>query len=166
MLGTEPSLLSSEFHPDWGIFPRVTAAIFDQVKTRFVLTVSAIEFYMCECFDLLGARGPVGIDSETHEPFGETRIELTGPGDLMPVLAQVLANRSTRSTRLNAASAEHSGSSRSHAALILTLQQVDAKSDFVATTFTLVDLAGAERLAKLERTIRVLKPNYEEKFAH
>merc|ERR1712226_1571099 len=41
------------------------------------------------------------------------------------------------------------GSSRSHAALVLELMQVDiASNEYVKTTFTLVDLAGAERPTK------------------
>jgi hypothetical protein len=44
----------------------------------------------------------------------------------------------------------HDGSSRSHCALILTLMQLDKRSgEYVKTTFTLVDLAGAERPDKV-----------------
>ena len=65
------------------------------------------------------------------------------------------ANRTSRGTNFNATSAEHSGSSRSHAALILTLHQLEASSrDYVQTTFTLVDLAGAERPDKVRAEVK------------
>ena len=69
--------------------------------------------------------------------------------DLLPFLEQVQMNRTTRSTAMNRADGEHGGSSRSHAALILTLTQLDECEENVATTtFTLMDLAGAERPSK------------------
>lgn len=63
----------------------------------------------------------------------------------------MIANRTSRGTNFNQTSAEHSGSSRSHAALILTLMTLDAKTrEYVKSTFTLVDLAGAERPDKVK----------------
>jgi hypothetical protein len=147
MFGTDASLKSSTFHDDWGIFPRVCdmtfASMREKTGTKFVITASAIEFHMGECVDLLGEHGPVQIDQATHEPAGNTCVELHEPGDLMAFLAQVMANRTTRATKMN------EGSSRSHAALMLDLMQVDVESnEYVKTTFTLVDLAGAERPSK------------------
>jgi hypothetical protein len=49
--------------------------------------------------------------------------------DLLPFLEQVQMNRTTRSTAMNRADGEHGGSSRSHAALILTLTQLDDSGD-------------------------------------
>lgn len=161
MLGTEPSLQSSTPHEDWGVFPRVCAATFEKVAQlqahgkRCVLIGSAIEFYLGECFDLLASskrtgNAPVQIDWESHTPSGESCVVLEQPSDLMSFLALVIANRTARSTNFNQASSEHSGSSRSHAALILTLMQLDVQSrEYCKTTFTLVDLAGAERPDKV-----------------
>ena len=83
MLGTEPSLQSATPHEDWGVFPRVWAATCDKVAERraagqrCVLTGSAIEFYLGECYDLLSSsdrhgNAPVQIDFETHTPSGES----------------------------------------------------------------------------------------------
>jgi hypothetical protein len=45
-------------HPQWGIFPRVVDATLSEMRSRdathaFSLHVSAVEFYFCNCFDLL-----------------------------------------------------------------------------------------------------------------
>ena len=165
MLGTEPSLASAEVHEDWGVFPRVCALTFEKLAEmrargiRCLLTASAVEFHLGECFDLLSAsrksgNTPCQIDWETHLPTGEQIVLLEQPSDLMGFLASVLANRTARSTNFNHASAEHSGSSRSHAALILTLTTLDeASREYVKTTFTLVDLAGAERPDKVRAEV-------------
>lgn len=94
---------------------------------------------------------PVQIDFATHAPSGESCIALETAADLMGFLTRVIANRTARSTNFNHATAEHSGSSRSHAALILTLMTLDEVSrEYCKTTFTLVDLAGAERPEKVK----------------
>jgi len=85
----------------------------------------------------------VQIDPDSSEPMGATTMEMTSMADLLRYLNLVRRNRTTRGTRMNASS------SRSHAALILTLRQVDADvKTFSQTTFTLVDLGGAERPTK------------------
>jgi len=165
MLGTEPSLASAVPHEDWGVFPRVCAETFERLEamrragTAVVLTASAIEFYLGECFDLLkssrAGNAPVQIDFETHLPSGESCVVLEQQSDLMAFLAKVIANRTSRSTNFNHASSEHSGSSRSHAALILTIMQLDkATREYSKTTFTLVDLAGAERPDKVRDEVK------------
>ena len=165
MLGTEPSLLSAEPHDDWGVFPRVCAAALDKVAAfrqqglKCVLSGSAIEFYMGECFDLLlssrQGNAPVQVDMLTRMPSGETSIVLEQQSDVLDLVAKVVANRTSRSTNFNKASAVHSGSSRSHAALILTLTTLDVASrEYLKTTFTLVDLAGAERPDKVKDEVK------------
>ena len=160
MLGTEPSLASATPHEDWGVFPRVCQATFEkmaalrQAGTKCVLTASALEFYLGECYDLLSSseragNAPVQIDFLSHLPSGESCVVLEQPSELLAFLAKVIANRSTRATNFNKASAEHSGSSRSHAALILTLMTLDESRNFSRSSFTLVDLAGAERPDKV-----------------
>ena len=74
---------------------------------------------------------------------------------MIPFIQQIIQNRTTRSTNFNQASSgpgeQHTGSSRSHAMLILSLMQLDEATDeYVKTTFTLADLAGAERPSKTE----------------
>ncbi|EOD38045.1 hypothetical protein EMIHUDRAFT_97942 [Emiliania huxleyi CCMP1516] len=165
MLGTEASLRSAEPHEEWGVFPRVCTAAFDKlaalrargVKCR--LSGSAIEFYLGECFDLLSSsragNSPVQIEAQSHMPAGESCVPLERPADLAPFFEKVIANRTARSTNFNHASAEHSGSSRSHAALTLTLATLDeASRDYCQTTFTLVDLAGAERPDKVKADVK------------
>lgn len=116
-----------------------------------------------ECYDLLSSskregNAPVQIDWETHAPSGETCVVLERPADLMEFLSQVIANRTARSTNFNHASSGHSGSSRSHAALILTLMQLDeASREYCQTSFTLVDLAGAERPDKVRDELEAAK---------
>jgi hypothetical protein len=156
MLGTDVSLLSPVFDPGWGIFPRACAAVFEtmaRASRPYLLTASAVEFYMCQCLDLLDAAGsdapPLQVDGTTHAVAGAKRVALSGVADLLPFLAQVQTNRTTRSTAMNRAEGEHGGSSRSHAALILRLTQLDEAREHVCTTsFTLMDLAGAERPSK------------------
>ena len=159
MLGTDESLWAPldggvAVDPGWGIFPRACFAIFEtmeQSSRAYHITASAVEFYMCECLDLLEPDPEVKlqVDATTHSVCGAKRIVLSKMADLLPFLEQVQMNRTTRSTAMNRAEGEHGGSSRSHAALILTLTQLDDSGDNVATTtFTLMDLAGAERPSK------------------
>lgn len=175
MLGTEPSLLSAEPHDDWGVFPRVCAATFEKVAAlrqqglRCVLSGSAIEFYMGECFDLLlssrEGNAPVQVDMLTRMPSGETCVVLEQQSDLLGFIAKVIANRTSRSTNFNKASSVHSGSSRSHAALILTLSTLDEKSrEYSKTHFTLVDLAGAERPDKVRDEVKGGTPGFAPEF--
>ena len=83
------------------------------------------------------------IDPDSCEPIGATTMEMKSMDDLLRYLNLVQSNRTTRGTRVNASS------SRSHAALILTLRQIDPDAKtYVQTSFTLVDLGGAERPTK------------------
>ena len=98
MLGTEPSLASATPHEDWGVFPRVWAATFEkmaalrQAGTKCVLTASALEFYLGECYDLLSSseragNAPVQIDFLSHLPSGESCVVLEQPSELLAFLA-------------------------------------------------------------------------------
>eukprot|EP00438_Fugacium_kawagutii_P015331 Skav233072 [mRNA] locus=scaffold1468:219503:220621:- [translate_table: standard] len=153
MLGTDESLQSSSFHEGWGIFPRTVDQIFKSLETRassgeiqYTLLASAVEFYLGAVFDLLGDHLPCDLDPLEKQPVGQIKIHLQNLADLMSFLRQVQQNRTTRSTRMNEAKGGHTGSSRSHCALILTLLQCDLVQGRVCeTNFALVDLAGAER---------------------
>lgn len=154
MLGTDESLWAPldggvAVDSGWGIFPRACFAIFETMEKSgrtYQITASAVEFYMCECLDLLEPDPEVKlqVDASTHSVCGAKRVTLSKMADLLPFLEQVQMNRTTRSTAMNRADGEHGGSSRSHAALILTLTQLDDSGDNVATTtFTLMDLVSS-----------------------
>ena len=164
MLGTDESLWApldggNAVDPGWGIFPRACFAIFETMEQSgrtYQITASPVEFYMCECLDLLEpdpeGEAKLQVDASTHSVCGAKRVMLSEMADLLPFLEQVQMNRTTRSTAMNRADGEHGGSSRSHAALILTLTQLDESGDNVATTtFTLMDLVSPPRPAPLHR---------------
>ena len=120
MLGTDESIAAprEHFDPDWGIFPRAVASIFETMEgsgRTFLITASAIEFYMCQCLDLLDAESELTVDANTHAVAGAKRLVLSELSDLLPFLVKVQTNRTTRSTAMNRAEGEHGGSSRSHA---------------------------------------------------
>jgi len=138
-------------HPEWGIFPRVVeytlATIASATSTEMAstlnskVTVSAMEFYMMGAFDLLNSQVPVSI--EDGRPQGLSEREVTSPKDTCDFLKEVYGNRHVRKTAMN------EGSSRSHTALILKAYFCDSKDgDYIQTSFTLFDLAGAERVSK------------------
>jgi len=138
-------------HPEWGIFPRVVeyclATINSATSTEMgstlntKVTVSAMEFYLNGCFDLLNSQVPVLIDD--GRPQGLTERAVTSGKETCEFLQEVYGNRHVRKTAMN------EGSSRSHTALVLKAYFCDSKDgDYVQTSFTLFDLAGAERVGK------------------
>jgi hypothetical protein len=138
-------------HTEWGIFPRVfeytLTTISNAVQTdmgstmNWKLMLSAIEFYMMGAFDLLNNQAPIHI--EDGRPVGLTERECTSSKDMCNFLKEVYGNRHTRKTDMN------EGSSRSHTALIMKCYFCDSKDgDLVQSSFTLFDLAGAERQSK------------------
>jgi len=149
MLGTDESLRSGSGvdGTGWGIFPRMYNDAMDILKIRdqpYTLSASAVEFHLGGCSDLLTPESNVvQIDPDSNEPIGATTMEMASMADLLQYLNLVRKNRTTRGTRMN------DSSSRSHAALVLTLRQVDVDTEtYSHTTFTLVDLGGAERPTK------------------
>ena len=69
--------------------------------------------------------------------------------DLWTFLDNILSLRQAQGTRMNQQTSNHSGSSRSHCAVIFTLRQVNMQTgEFLKTRLHLVDLAGAERPGK------------------
>ncbi|CAM9719388.1 unnamed protein product, partial [Heterosigma akashiwo] len=154
MFGPEACLSSAERSDDWGLFPRVCFEVLQTMEskgpgTQYILTASAVEFYLGVCMDLLHAGAQVTIGDD-HRPVGMEQRPVRQMEDAMDYLREVSENRTTRHTAMNMASEEHSGSSRSHAALILNLTQLNVTSGkIVETTFNLVDLAGAERPDKV-----------------
>ena len=147
-------------HPDRGILPRLVGDVLAAMSTReaegkvvATLHVSAIQFYMMGCSDLLNGNAPVIIDklSGEFEALGTRTLPVESLEDLLPVYDLVFQNRNTAATYMNSSKGggeqgPHSGSSRSHASIILTLRQVDMEKKLVQhTTFKVMDLAGAER---------------------
>ena len=119
--------------------------------TNYILMASAIEFYLSSAFDLLDKKHPqVIINKQTGEPVSATQIEINKVSQLAAFMERVNANRTMAKTGMN------SVSSRSHAALILTLHQYgradlpnpEFANTYCKTSFTLMDLAGAERVSK------------------
>lgn len=146
------SALRAQHEAGWGVFPRVCDAVLARMREEgdaFVLTVSALEFYFMGCTDLLSAGGkaPVAMDEQLRF-IGHTRTPIREVADVFPAIEALSAARTTRSTSMNAARAEHAGSSRSHCALQLSLARVRA-GQLCETSFTLIDLAGAERPGKV-----------------
>ena len=154
MFGPDSSLASGNFNEQWGLFPRLVHGVFDTLNkraaadggnTKFIITASGIEFYLTLAFDLLASNASIIIDRD-HKPVGQTIVRFNDVGDLMPFLDQVRKNRTSRSTKMNSKTDGHDGSSRSHAALILNIRQLDVSAGKVCETrLTLMDLAGAER---------------------
>ena len=155
IFGPEPSWNSPGDHELSGIFPRAIAQIFFEMSSNqsnpnndtFVLTASAMEFYMFDAFDLLDkCNSRIKLDPDTGLPVGASVIEIKNPKDCIPFMKTIRETRATASTRMNSSYVGHSGSSRSHATIILTLRRRDKISDRVRTThLSVVDLAGAER---------------------
>lgn len=88
------------------------------------------------------------LTKKTGPCFSKT-IEINSIDDLQTVLQTVLKNRTAASTKMNLGSKDHAGSSRSHAALILRLYQIDKEGKYQKSEFHLIDLAGAERPDKV-----------------
>mmetsp|Transcript_76160 Transcript_76160/g.205436 ORF Transcript_76160/g.205436 Transcript_76160/m.205436 type:complete len:458 (-) Transcript_76160:42-1415(-) len=137
-------------HEQAGIFPRAVVDIFKELRsksatTAFVLTASAMEFYMCQCTDLLDGNKPCVIGDD-HAPLGLCSVLIESPEDAIQFMTTVRENRTARSTLMNQAGGGHAGSSRSHCAMVLTLRQLDKASGMcLKTTLNIMDMAGAER---------------------
>ena len=77
----------------------MTAALFTELnaeqaagKSSFVLTASAIEFYMTVGYDLLDNHCPIEVNTD-HLPIGLKEQRLKSVADLMPYLATVRKQR-------------------------------------------------------------------------
>ena len=110
---------------------------------KFYLQIQAMEFYIGQCLDLLDtAKSNIRVDH--NGVCASTSVRIEKIEDLAAVLQMIFKQRVARATKMNQADKSHTGSSRSHAALILTLYQLVGK-EYQKTEFHLVDLAGAER---------------------
>ena len=146
-------------HSKWGLFPRIVDAVLTTMRGRdtshaFSCTLSAVEFYFCQGFDLLDDHAQV--DVRDGDLLGRKQVEVKTLADVLKVLAAVREHRTTASTKMNPAlkaaggkekdNKAHGGSSRSHCVLHCILRIVDRFTRDVKTvSFGTMDLAGAER---------------------
>ena len=78
------------------------ATILDAMRDRaettaFVLTASALEFYMCECTDLLDGGTPCIIGAN-HKPLGLVQMPIESEAACLDFMARVREHRHTRAT--------------------------------------------------------------------
>ena len=146
-------------HSKWGLFPRIVDAVLTTMRGRdashaFSCTLSAVEFYFCQGFDLLDDHAQV--DVRDGDLLGRKQVEVKSLADVLKVLAAVREHRTTASTKMNPAlkaaggkekdNKTHGGSSRSHCVLHCVLRIVDRSTrDVKCVSFGTMDLAGAER---------------------
>lgn len=141
----EESLEGIEHLSEWGIFPKVVNSVLETMKStgsKFKLFIAGLEFYLMGCFDLLDKNVPVAV-AQTG-PRQSTQVEIKEIDDLRGVMETIYKNRTSAGTKMNVKIRSHDGSSRSHAAMILTLWQ-EREGNFQKSQFHLIDLAGAER---------------------
>lgn len=112
-----------------------------------MLLLSAVEFYSFQCYDLADTAGKQMCTMKGSQVLGNSYQVCDSPAVLAEFLDRVYNNRNVVATRMNA------GSSRSHCAITLTLLTHDTNTDtFRQTSFSIVDLAGAERPTKASHT--------------
>ncbi|CAH2045779.1 unnamed protein product, partial [Iphiclides podalirius] len=148
-----------------GVIPQAVADIFDFIETHedkfiFKVTVSFMELYQEQCYDLLSGKERAhsiieireDINKGVHLP-GITELPVTSTMETMMVLEKGSIGRVTGSTAMNQAS------SRSHAVFTIVIAKESRTDKNIATTskFHLVDLAGSERIKKTKASGERLK---------
>jgi len=153
MFGVQESLSQTADNPGWGLLPRAVHATLQHIEAqaalgvRCMLLLSAVEFYVFQCYDLADAAGKQMCTMKGSQVLGNTYQLCDSPAVLAEFLERVYNNRNVVATKMNA------GSSRSHCAITLTLLTHDTNADaFRQTAFSIVDLAGAERPEKASHT--------------
>lgn len=143
-----------------GIIPRVIRAIFDYTlnagdKWRCTVRVSFVEVYNEQVRDLLTSAGtPINVRDDCNGNVvitGMEEKEVASVGEIERVVREGTLSRATGSTKMNAQS------SRSHAILVVSLEQEPVEGAVAEdgqelehrfSKFYLVDLAGSERAKK------------------
>lgn len=153
MFGTRESLSETTVNAGWGLLPRAVHATLSHIEARkaegvqSVLLLSAVEFYVFQCYDLAAEAGKQMCTMKGSQVVGNSYQVCDSPADLAEFLERVYSNRMVVATKMNA------GSSRSHCAITLTLMTLDTNtSEFKQTALSIVDLAGAERPQKASHT--------------
>ncbi|KAL0869295.1 hypothetical protein ABMA27_007556 [Loxostege sticticalis] len=148
-----------------GVIPQAVADIFDFVEAHedkfiFKVSVSFMELYQEQCYDLLSGKERGHSIIEIREDInkgvilpGITELPVTSTADTMMVLERGSFGRVTGSTAMNQAS------SRSHAVFTIVIAKESRTDKNIATTskFHLVDLAGSERIKKTKASGERLK---------
>ncbi|XP_072930092.1 chromosome-associated kinesin KIF4 isoform X1 [Epargyreus clarus] len=139
-----------------GVIPQAVADIFDFIETHedkfvFKVSVSFMELYQEQCYDLLSGKERGHSIIEIREDInkgvilpGITELPVASTMETMMVLERGSSGRVTGSTAMNQAS------SRSHAVFTIVIAKESRTDKNMATTskFHLVDLAGSERIKK------------------
>ncbi|XP_028174121.1 chromosome-associated kinesin KIF4 [Ostrinia furnacalis] len=148
-----------------GVIPQAVADIFDFIETHedkfvFKVSVSFMELYQEQCYDLLSGKERGHSIIEIREDInkgvilpGITELPVTSTMETMTVLERGSIGRVTGSTAMNQAS------SRSHAVFTIVIAKESRTDKNIATTskFHLVDLAGSERIKKTKASGERLK---------
>jgi len=153
MFGVQDSLTETTENPGWGLFPRAVHATLRKMEERIahgihsLLLLSAVEFYCYQGYDLADEAGKRMCTMKGHQVIGNSYQQCESPAILAEFLGRVYGNRNVVATKMN------DGSSRSHCAITLTLMTLNNNdSTFKQTSFSIVDLAGAERPEKASHT--------------
>jgi kinesin family protein 2/24 len=151
---------SSSVHPsNLGLYYMAALDLFQAIQTpgfeHFTIGVSLFEIYGGKLFDLLNDRKHIKCleDSKGKVCFpGLSEHGLSNPDELISLIEQGAANRSTGTTSRNA------DSSRSHAVLQLHLRKRGGRdSDKEHSRLTFIDLAGSERGADTSSSSRATR---------
>eukprot|EP00968_Pinguiococcus_pyrenoidosus_P020467 scaffold2405_cov211-Pinguiococcus_pyrenoidosus.AAC.1 len=143
-----------------GLIPRFLNELFATMGPRCKVSVSFLEVYGNDVFDLLDSdvanhalkRRSLAVFEDEHgavQVKGLVSHPISGAEEAVQWLRSGTENRSTASTMMNHVS------SRSHAIFSLHLQQFEddaLETASVSAKLTFVDLAGSERLGKTQAT--------------
>mmetsp|Transcript_37695 Transcript_37695/g.59625 ORF Transcript_37695/g.59625 Transcript_37695/m.59625 type:complete len:470 (+) Transcript_37695:87-1496(+) len=153
MFGVHDSLRETTENPGWGLLPRAVHATLNKMEEReadgihSLLLLSAVEFYCYQGYDLADVAGKQMCTMKGHQVIGNSYQQCDSPAVLAEFLGRVYGNRNVVATKMN------DGSSRSHCAITLTLMTLNNNDNtFKETSFSIVDLAGAERPEKASHT--------------
>lgn len=142
---------------DWGIIPRTCKALFEAINASedvvdAKMTCSFLEIYREHIRDLLDTSKDFEASNIKIRQSTAKGVYVQGliekfvytPDDIMSTIKDGMNQRSTASTSLNDVS------SRSHAAVTLTLNQVLTDGSETTSKLNLIDLAGSENVGRSE----------------
>ena len=151
MLGERGSISSDVPVDGWGMFPRLVHATLQSMEAwraagvACELTASAVELYCGAAFDLLARPKAVVMVDKFAKFYGQRALRITSAAQVADFITGAYTNRCTNQTKMN------DSSSRGHTVLVLTLHQLTQDMQYSSTTFSLVDMAGSERVAHTGR---------------
>jgi hypothetical protein len=155
---TSGTAAGSKGENDDGILPRLFSQIFEHVEQECIestVTVSFVEIHLEACRDLLSkadATDQITIQQNAGgdiEVGGVRAVPVVSRQQCLQVIAAGTRQRATAATGMN------DSSSRSHAIVMIELQQLRRAKpgehqprEIISSKFNLVDLAGSERLKR------------------